>query len=415
VISHEALDERLPNSEVEKIANDVLAAARLSLTSTLADEAGVRAGTAEEALVGLAKQFPAETRAAAKERARALVTADKRAKETVFGRFAAADVNVARENGFLRLIEDAPGIAIDLKRMGLTVPRIELPVDALRRNEAGGIEIDPARVPGIGDFEAAPPANLIGADRAVSRSRLEALWGHVYDSDPFAVTGPNEDFESMAATDKLRLWVRTVQCIDETNPEWWGDDEIALAGISIDEDGDTKPIGERGCGGGFDDGRSKALNWDFHMFSLRERTYWPKKYGITLVLAEKDYGGLASFVQKLWDQVRNAVHKALEGAAKAAGVALAAFLGLPAIGPIIGQVLAAAAKWIIDKLIGWLIDLFKDDIFNPVTAWVTVPSMSARWYFANGQWGSTWSPLLSASFSGFGGQYRLIYQWQLYS
>jgi hypothetical protein len=41
--------------------------------------------------------------------------------------------------------------------------------------------------------------------------------------------------------------------------------------------------------------------------------------------------------------------------------------------------------------------------------------MSARWYFANGQWGSTWSPLLSASFSGFGGQYRLIYQWQLYS
>jgi hypothetical protein len=72
VMSHEALDERLPNSEIEKIANDVLAAARLSLTSTLADEAGVRAGTAEEALVGLAKQFPVETQAAAKERAKAL-------------------------------------------------------------------------------------------------------------------------------------------------------------------------------------------------------------------------------------------------------------------------------------------------------------------------------------------------------
>ena len=96
-------------------------------------------------------------------------------------------------------------------------------------------------------------------------------------------------------------------------------------------------------------------------------------------------------------------------------MALASFLGLPEVGAVIGQAIAAAANWIIDKLFGWLINLFKDDIFKPFTAWVNIPSLSARWNFATGQWGSTWSPLLNVVFTGFGGQYRVTYQWQLYA
>ena len=151
------------------------------------------------------------------------------------------------------------------------------------------------------------------------------------------------------------------------------------------------------------------------MFGLQEKNFWPKKFGVTLIVAEKDDGGPSSFMQRLGDETREAVHNALAKAARAAGVALATFVGLPQFGPLIGQALATAANWIIDALVGWLINLFKDDIFKPFTTWVNIPSLDARWNFPNGTWGSTFSPLRSATHTGFGGQYRLNYQWQLFS
>jgi hypothetical protein len=153
----------------------------------------------------------------------------------------------------------------------------------------------------------------------------------------------------------------------------------------------------------------------YHMFSLTERTYWPKKFGVTFILAEKDHGGLSAFLNELWGKIRDKVRSALNAAAQAAGVALAAFLGLPEVGALIGRAIGEALNWIINVLVGWLIQLFGDDIFRPFTAWVTMPSVNARWYYANGTWGNPWSPVSWFSVSGHGGRYRLDYQWNLYT
>lgn len=430
----EGMSGRLPNAAVQKVAEDVLAAARLSLTSVVAEpDARVRDGSAESALASVARQLPMAKEAAV--RAKALLAADTAAKEVSFGRFADKPADLARESGFARIVEDERPIALDLKAFGIVEPHLTVPVGALTRNAAGGFEVA-AGTPALAGFEEALQARGMDFEAAVrsargdfedalrqgdvealvDRDRFAAQWGQLSKYDPFAAGSAHEDFEAQqAVTDKLRLWVRTVRCNDETNPEWPGNDEIALAGVSIDEDGDTKPIAERFVGSGFSDGTTRSPNWDYHWFSLGERNYWPKRFGVTLIMAEKDNGGLSSFMQKLWDQVKNSVHNALTAAAQKAGVALGAFLGVPQFGPLIGSAMAAAANWIVDKVADWLINLFKDDIFRPYTAWATIPSMSARWHFPNGTWGNTWGPLQTVTYTGFGGQYALTYQWQLYS
>lgn len=430
----EGADDGITNAALQKVAQDVLSAARLSLTSVVAvPEAKVREGSAESALATIARTLPIAKAAA--PRAKALLSADAVAKEVNFGRFASKPADLARESGFARLVEDERPVTIDLKAFGIKAPQVSIPATALTRNAAGGFELA-AGTRGLTQFEESLQARGADFETAVgtlqtdfeealqsgdvesiiNRDQFAAQWGQLTRHDPFAAGSAHEDFEAQqAVTDKLRLWIRTVRCNDETNPEFFGDDEIALAGLSIDEDGDTKQIGERFVGSGFSDGTTRSPNWDFHYFGLRERNYWPKKFGVTLILAEKDNGGLSSFMQKLWDQVRTAVHNALASAAQAAGVALATFLGMPEFGPLIGSALAAAAKWIIDKLVDWLISLFQDDIFKPFTTWINIPSMSARWNFPNGTWGNTWGPLQTVTYTGFGGQYALTYQWQLFS
>lgn len=424
----------IANPELRKVAEDVVNAARLSLTAVVAGGDAPAAGVAdgpEAALSTVVRQLAPELRAGAQTRAKALLGADRAAREVVFGRFSENKLEAGKAVGFRQIVDNAKPVSIDVAKLGIAVPRVSLPVSALTRSSGGGLTlaensrleaslkargtdfgtaVDAAR----GDFQAAlsggKPESLIDA------TRFAELWGGpVRATDPFNTGGPAEDFAPQADTDKLRLWVRSLRCNDETNPEAFGDDEMAVAGVSIDEDGDTKQIGERGAGGGYHDGVERGLNWDFTWFGLREKNYWPKRFGVTLIIAEKDNGGLSAFMQRLWNETRTAVHNALAKAAQAAGVALATFVGLPEFGPLIGQALAAAAQWIIDNVVNWLINLFKDDLFKPFTTWVNIPSLGARWNFPNGSWGNTFSPLMSVTYTGHGGQYRLNYQWQLYS
>ena len=143
------------------------------------------------------------------------------------------------------------------------------------------------------------------------------------------------------------------------------------------------------------------------MFSLRESTHWPKTYAVSLILAEKDHGGLASFLNSVYSNVRAQVKAAIE---KAVEGALTGW-----VGSVLAKAIAKAIAWIIDLLIGWIIDLFRDDIFPPFTAMVTTPSMSARWYYPNGTWGNPGSGIRTAHFYGHGGHYYVEYYWKMYS
>ena len=163
-----------------------------------------------------------------------------------------------------------------------------------------------------------------------------------------------------------------VRCADETNPEFAGDDEIALGGLTVDETGDTKKVSQFMVGNSFDDGEQKVYSPPkrFTYFNLNEGgTKFPKSYFVTLALAEKDMGGFADFLNKLWDKVKE---KILPMITAAVGGAIGSVV--PGLGTIVG----AAVGWALGQLVAWLIGLFGDDVFKPFTVSVNIhPSAPA--------------------------------------
>src|SRR5439155_5165346 len=221
------------------------------------------------------------------------------------------------------------------------------------------------------------------------------------------------ELERQVITNKLGFYITRVKCVDETGQPLLlgevGGDEIALAGVSVDETGDALKIDEQHVGDGFDDGDEKVYNphWKYHYFNLLEGTHWPKYYMITLILAEKDEGGLSNFLNSVWVKIKDRVDDAI----KKVVTGLTEF----EVGPAIAMAIAKAAAWVVDTLVGWIIDAFKDDIFPPFLARTTISSFSGRWHYLNAQWASPTSPLRTAHFYGHHGHYYIEYYWRLYS
>lgn len=424
-VQNDSVDEP-DNSEIRKITEDVINAVKYSLTATAAHPDSVRSNSTESEFAAvmekLGKIRPGMVEAARSE-ARALVQADESVRRAVFGRHGAIPAQAFVGNGFKRSLEDQGSIEVNAKLLGVTSNSVTIPNGVLRPTD-GGLLIPSDVLIGRGGNVVAPnDFQSVVSDTATSaaksgvfdKERMDSVWGATTDFDPYAEQAPDSDFMPQAAASRLGVYVRRVKCEDETDPEWWGNDEIALGGISTDENGDVKKIGETFVGDGFKDGKSKSYSdWQFHWFSLNEERFWPKKYGITFVLAEKDNGGLSDFLNKLWAEVKDKVKEAIEKALEIAGGIVGGMFGVAEIGRVIGQVLGKAVAWAINKLVEWLIGLFKDDIFKPATAWLTVPSAHARWYYPNGTWGNPWSGTWWFRFSGFGGRYLLEYQWRLY-
>ncbi len=199
---------------------------------------------------------------------------------------------------------------------------------------------------------------------------------------------------------KVGVHLHKVRCVDETNPEWLGDDEIALGGTTIDETGDAKKVAEFTVRNDFDDNEQKvyAPAKVFTWFNLLEGTEWPKKYFVTFVLAEKDMGGLADFLNKLLDKVKTEVVAAL-------GVAIGGAIG--ASGGPIGAIIGAVVGWVVGWVFEWLKTWWSDDVFPPRTVSVSVPSRNASWG------GSKEGPQHTLRFTGHGGTYDLTYNWYL--
>ncbi len=416
----------IDNPALRAVAEDVANAVKYSVTAVAADpDLEVRDDSLEAEFkqtfrsLATSKGRGAAMAENARGQAVELLKADKTAQSMMFGRHAAlidSGPAFARQ-GFDRALEAVEGVDIRLEDLGLRAPAVTVPLNKLQKT-GDGLLLPNIELPtGFEDADFESISN-VGTQQAIGDGvfdfdSFEEIFGSSYEGDPWEDQfEAGSDFEA-AEVSRLELKVRRVLCEDETNPEFWGNDEIALGGISIDEDGDTAKINERYVGGGFKDGRSKTLNWDYHWFNLNERSYWPKKYGVSLILAEKDHGGFSGFLSKAWEKVRGAVLAAIKKAAAKAGMALAAWLGLASIGPIIGKILGEVAAWVIGKLIEWFIKLFKDDIFPPRTIWVNLPSKSARWRYSNGVWGSKTSPVGTVRYYGFGGRYRLDYQWRL--
>lgn len=408
--------EPLENSELLKVANDVLQGLEYSYVAVAADPASdVADGSVEADFKASLQAMSDERRARAQQAAAPLASADQQVRQRLFGRWGQFSPSDVRASGLAGLGEELAPVRIDHKLVGLGARALRVPMDHLRV-DGGRLIVD---LPGLDEFEDAEDvrsASLSQLQRAaesrVHPEKLEEIWDRSFFPDD-AFAPPASDFEEFEAAipDKFSVDVRKVKCVDETNPEFWGSDEIALGGTGIDESGDVTKIGERFCGGGFDDGDQKWLGWSsWETFNLREpislKKGWPKKYRVIFILAEKDHGGLEKFLSDLYAKVREQVKRAIE---KAIAEGLKVYLG-----EVLSTVLGKVVAWIVDKFISWLIGLFGDDIFPAATSTMTHVHYNAR-FTINGTWGYLYSPTYRAHFYGHGGHYWLEYRWRLHN
>ncbi|WP_327356826.1 hypothetical protein [Streptomyces sp. NBC_01304] len=197
---------------------------------------------------------------------------------------------------------------------------------------------------------------------------------------------------------RLELRIHRVEAVDTTGE--WGRDDIHLGGTGSDEHGDTYRIA-RFKVHGFHAG--DVLTYvpprQFHRFSLTDATAcFPRSYFVTVVLAEADWAGFADYLNRLLDAVRARLVEALRSAT---GEALP--LGGP-VGVLIGIAVGAAVNRVFD----YLADRWGDEVFKPVTVRATLPSPTARW---GGE--SPVSGPRTLEYGGFGGKYRVVYDWRL--
>lgn len=209
----------------------------------------------------------------------------------------------------------------------------------------------------------------------------------------------------------LSFRIDKIRCIDETNPEWWGQDQIALAGLAVDAKGKRTPILPKSIGKGFDDGDEEnfypALNC--HAFDLRSLARdWrgPQKFLVALVLAEQDRGELHTLLEATWGEVTRDVQTTLESQM---GPPLGAYAR-----PWMSNFVSAATAWVLSEFFSWLTQAFEDDIFAPGFCWMTMQHPNAR-FTQYETWGSPRSPRLRAHYFGYGGHYAVEYHWTLHN
>ncbi len=209
-----------------------------------------------------------------------------------------------------------------------------------------------------------------------------------------------------AKTTKLELRIHKVRCDDETNGflgSESGSDEIDLGGTTVDESGDTKKVTPFRVASFGEDGDQKVFTpaRRFTFFNLAEGTDFPKGYVVTLVLAEIDSGGFNDFIGKLLEKVKERVIAYLTAA-------FGAMVG--ASGGPVGVVIGLAVGFVVGKVFELISNIWKDDVFTPVSVRTSIPSLTARW-----TGGRTDSPERTVTFKGHGGQYTVTYDWRMFA
>jgi hypothetical protein len=408
----------LENSEILKIGEDVLDAAKCAYASVAANpEQEVRSGSLEADFKEAFKLMDATRRDSIREKAVQLTGLPESARTEIFGRYGKMDSKSFIAQGFDRVHESLEPLEIDMKLLGARIPKISVSRGVLRATP-DGLLLPKENLPSeFEDFESDFEEAKEKAEQSgvCDIDKLADIWGPAFIENPFTTEESEfeEEFEEQAVTDKLAFYITKVKCVDETGGGWfgeWGHDEIAIAGVSVDEDGDTKKISEKYVGGGFDDGDTKYYwpHWKYHWFGLHEGTGWPKSYFMTLLLAEKDWGGFSNILNKVWQKVKAKVEELINKLGAWIATSLPAYLKW------LGYVISWAVNWIINKLVGWIIKAFKDDVFPPRTLSAKLWSYGSRWRHPDGSW-RTYSPRRSAHFYGHKGHYYVEYYWKLFS
>lgn len=209
----------------------------------------------------------------------------------------------------------------------------------------------------------------------------------------------------------LSFRIDGIKCIDETNPEWWGQDQIALAGLAVHANGQSTGIRPERIGEGFDDGdelhyRPAKSCHRFDLAGLSQRWNGPQSFLVALLLAEKDRGEMHHLLDSAWAQVHGGIQDDLQ---KRVGPAVREVAG-----SWLSSAVSSASAWVLQEFFRWIQRSFLDDLFAPAYCWVQMEHPNSR-FTEFGTWGSPRSSELRAHFFGYGGHYAIDFHWTLHN
>jgi hypothetical protein len=199
-----------------------------------------------------------------------------------------------------------------------------------------------------------------------------------------------------------------VHCQEETDGALEASDEISLGGTFTTPQGKTGLVQQFSVSKDFDEGEtvSYAGGRTFATWDITTGNDWPHVYGAVVVMAEKDDGGFAQFLQDLWAQISAKIKDAVTGLVGAAvGVA---------IGTALGGIIGALAGLILGFILGWIVSLIKnpDDLVGIKVQTMTLASVKKSYY----DWAKLTTPggwPFTLRYAGDGGRYGLTGCWRV--
>jgi hypothetical protein len=313
--------------------------------------------------------------------------------------------------GLLTMPEDRQRSAAEAARAMIADP-------AVRKREFGPFgAIEPEKFASLG-FHGVFTAENVPVDAAALKRRLTARAAQI------EATHKLEEANAMDMAAKYHIPVNLqiptltsldyrierVKCADETNPEWPGDDEIAMGGVAVDHQGGTTKVNQFMVADDFDDNEVKVYADPgklFHRFDLTGAGTFPRTYSTVVMLAEKDGSGFADAINTVWQKVKDDVLKVIE---KAVAGLLTGYLGA-ALAEAIGK----AVAWLVGVFFDWLFELFQDDLFDPGQHYVYLPNRY-EWMYKHASdygWTNFRAPTGTFTFNGHGGSYKVNVHWQV--
>lgn len=247
---------------------------------------------------------------------------------------------------------------------------------------------------------ARPVADLVhsAAPLAVNRAQLEQAAQIRFADDLIAPPAPGTA-QVMSATapagKSLKIRIHRVICEDESDGflgSEWGEDEIGIGGVTVDETGDVHKVSPWTVGTHFEDHDSKTYNppKTFEAFDLSEGgNHWPKGYAASIYVSELDNGGFPGFISDVYNQVKVYVGALING-------------WIPGLGALVVMVL--------DVFFGWLVSIWEDDIFPAIT--IQTDIASPQHVFASG---TRTSSIKKYWTKAHGGKYWVWLDWQITS
>lgn len=202
---------------------------------------------------------------------------------------------------------------------------------------------------------------------------------------------------SVGARRRLRLDLIRMACIDETGGFWaerLGDDEISLSGVAIDEGAELGKLAPFKVGD-FNDHTVKSFQPQrrLYTFDTGEGATYPKYYFMSFILAEVDQGNLSETMDRIIAKLKAAAQKKISD--------LLGDVATARYGPAVGELVRVIVDYAVGKIVDFLVRVWEDDLFKPVTVGVGIPDAHATLNH----------PSEVIQFTG-PGHYAMRYQWR---